>query len=87
LLDDDAAAEARSLGLALRLAYTLCGGALDLLDQVSLNREGNALVLELPARGSLFVGEAVQRRLDALGRALGLATRTERRLSPTPVLA
>jgi exopolyphosphatase/guanosine-5'-triphosphate,3'-diphosphate pyrophosphatase len=87
LLDETAAAEARSLGLALRLAYTLCGGALDLLDQVLLDREGNALVLELPATGSLFVGEAVQRRLDALGRALGLATRTERRRSPTPVLA
>jgi exopolyphosphatase/guanosine-5'-triphosphate,3'-diphosphate pyrophosphatase len=87
LLDEDAASEARSLGLALRLAYTLCGGALDLLDQALLDREGNALVLELPASGSVFVGEAVQRRLDALGRALGLATRTERRLSPTPVLA
>src|SRR6266513_2812819 len=87
LLDDDAAAEARSLGLALRLAYTLCGGALDLLDQVLLDAKSNTLVLELPASGGLFVGEAVQRRLDALGRALGLATRTERRLSPTPVLA
>ncbi|MGA8399618.1 MAG: Ppx/GppA family phosphatase, partial [Stellaceae bacterium] len=31
LLDDREAAEARSLGLALRLAYTLCGGALNLL--------------------------------------------------------
>lgn len=87
LLDADAAAEARALGLALRLAYTLCGGALNLLDQVSLGRDGNALVLELPATGSLFVGEAVQRRLDALGRAVGLATRTERRLNPMPVLA
>src|SRR5256885_1288654 len=87
LLDDDAAAEARSLGLALRLAYTLCGGALDLLDQVLLDAKSNALVLELPASGGLFVGEAVQRRLDALGRAMGLATRTERPLNPTPVLA
>jgi exopolyphosphatase/guanosine-5'-triphosphate,3'-diphosphate pyrophosphatase len=87
LLDEAAAAEARSLGLALRLAYTLCGGALDLLDQVLLDREGESLILELPASGSLFVGEAVQRRLDALGRALGLATLTERRPSPTPVLA
>ena len=87
LLDEATAAEARALGLALRLAYTLCGGALDLLDHVLLDREGESLVLELPATGSLFVGEAVQRRLDALGRALGLATLTERRRSPTPVLA
>ena len=87
MLDEAAADEARCLGLALRLAYTLCGGALDLLDQVLLDRENDTLVLELPATGSLFIGEAVQRRLDALGRALGLATRTERRRSPTPVLA
>jgi exopolyphosphatase/guanosine-5'-triphosphate,3'-diphosphate pyrophosphatase len=82
LLDDSAAAEARILGLALRLAYTLCGGALGLLDQVRLRREGDGVVLELPASGSLFIGEAVQRRLDALGRALGVATRTLRRRSP-----
>jgi exopolyphosphatase / guanosine-5'-triphosphate,3'-diphosphate pyrophosphatase len=87
LLDEGAATEARCLGLALRLAYTLCGGALDLLDQVLLDREDDTLVLELPATGSLFVGEAVQRRLDALGRVLELTTRTERRRSPTPVLA
>jgi exopolyphosphatase / guanosine-5'-triphosphate,3'-diphosphate pyrophosphatase len=87
LLDEGAAAEARCLGLALRLAYTLCGGALDLLDQVLLDREAGTLILELPATGSLFVGEAVQRRLEALGRALELTTRTERRRSPTPVLA
>ena len=87
LLDEATAGEARALGLALRLAYTLCGGALDLLDQVLLDLERDTLILELPRSGSLFVGEAVQRRLDALGRALGLATRTERRRSPTPALA
>ena len=36
LLGEDEAADARALGLALRLAYTLCGGALQLLDQVRL---------------------------------------------------
>ena len=87
LLEDDAAAEARRLGLALRLAYTLCGGALELLEQVRLRRQDEGVVLELPATGSLFVGEAVQRRLDALGRSLGLATRTLRRRSPSRVLA
>ena len=55
---------------------------------VQLRRDGEAgLVLELPASGSLFIGEAVQRRLDALGRALGLATRTARRRSPAAALA
>jgi exopolyphosphatase/guanosine-5'-triphosphate,3'-diphosphate pyrophosphatase len=87
LLDDPATGEARCLGLALRLAYTLCGGALELLDQVGLAREASGLVLELPATGSLFTGEAVQRRLDALGRAFGLATRTVRRRAASPALA
>lgn len=82
LLDDSAAAEARALGLALRLAYTLCGGALELLDQVRLRREANGVALELPPTGSLFVGEAVQRRLDALGRAIGVM-RTLHRAEPT----
>jgi exopolyphosphatase/guanosine-5'-triphosphate,3'-diphosphate pyrophosphatase len=87
LIDDAAASEARCLGLALRLAYTLCGGALELLNQVGLARETSGLVLELPPTGSLFTGEAVQRRFDALGRALGLGTRTVRRRSPSPALA
>ncbi len=87
LLADGAAGEARRLGLALRLAYTLCGGALELLDQVRVERETHGIVLELPATGSLFTGEAVQRRLDALGRAFGLSTRTVRRRSPSPALA
>jgi exopolyphosphatase/guanosine-5'-triphosphate,3'-diphosphate pyrophosphatase len=86
LLDDRAAADARALGLGLRLAYTLSGGALELLDQVQLTREPTGIALELPPTGSLFVGEAVQRRLDALGRALGLPARTVRRRSPSPAL-
>jgi exopolyphosphatase / guanosine-5'-triphosphate,3'-diphosphate pyrophosphatase len=87
LLEDREAAEARSLGLALRLAYTLCGGALDLLSDVRLSRGGNTLTLELPAGGSLFQGEAVERRLAALGRALGLDTQTTRRRARRPALA
>jgi exopolyphosphatase/guanosine-5'-triphosphate,3'-diphosphate pyrophosphatase len=79
LLGEDEAAEARALGLALRLAYTLCGGALTLLDQVRLTRDANGIALELPPTGSLFAGETVTRRLDALGRALGLPARTVRR--------
>ena len=87
LLDDREAAAARSLGLALRLAYTLCGGALELLSDVRLSRGGGTLTLELPASGSLFQGEAVERRLAALGRALGLATQTQRRRERRAALA
>ena len=87
LLSDDDAAEARRLGLALRLAYTLCGGALDLLSEVELSRDDSELVLELPASGSLFQGEAVERRLAALGRALGLMPQTVRRRARKPAMA
>jgi hypothetical protein len=58
-----------------------------LLDQVPLAREATGITLELPPTGNLFVGEAVQRRLDALGRALGLTAHAQRRRSPSPALA
>ena len=79
LLDERAAAEVRTLGLALRLAYTLCGGTIDLLSEVWLGREGDSLVLEIPPTGSLFVGETVQRRLDVLARWLGATPVVRRR--------
>jgi exopolyphosphatase / guanosine-5'-triphosphate,3'-diphosphate pyrophosphatase len=70
LIEPGAAGELRVLGLALRLAYTLCGGAVQLLSETLIGRDGGSLVLQVPA-GGLFGGETVQRRLDALGRALG----------------
>ena len=79
LLDERAAAEVRTLGLALRLAYTLCGGTIDLLSEAWLGREVDSLVLEIPSTGSLFVGETVQRRLDVLARSLGTTPLVRRR--------
>ena len=82
LLDERLAVEVRTLGLALRLAYTLCGGLVDLLSEVRLGREGDELVLEVPSADNLFLGETVQRRLDALARSLGMSgivRRCERR--------
>jgi len=71
LLEERAAGEVHTLGLALRLAHTLCGGTIDLLSEAWLGREAGSLVLEIPSVGSLFLGETVQRRLDALARSLG----------------
>jgi exopolyphosphatase / guanosine-5'-triphosphate,3'-diphosphate pyrophosphatase len=79
LLDERSAEEVRTLGLALRLAYTLCGGTTDLLSEVWLFREGNRLVLEIPPAGSLFEGETVQRRFDALARSMGAVPVIRRR--------
>jgi exopolyphosphatase / guanosine-5'-triphosphate,3'-diphosphate pyrophosphatase len=78
LLDERDAAEVRTLGLALRLAYTLCGGTADLLSEVRLGREGDELVLEVPPADNLFLGETVQRRLDALARSLGMSAMVRR---------
>ncbi|MBV8937609.1 MAG: Ppx/GppA family phosphatase [Alphaproteobacteria bacterium] len=73
LLDERATREARTLGLALRLAYTLCAGTMELLSELKLGRSGETLTLNVRSDSSLFVGETVQRRLDAVARSLGLA--------------
>jgi exopolyphosphatase/guanosine-5'-triphosphate,3'-diphosphate pyrophosphatase len=75
LLDDRSAQEARTLGLALRLAYTLCADKLDLLSEVRLSRTSDTLILNYSATSNLLRGEAVEHRLEALGRALVLPTR------------
>jgi exopolyphosphatase / guanosine-5'-triphosphate,3'-diphosphate pyrophosphatase len=84
LLDAQAAAELRTLGLALRLAYTVSGGVIELLADTRLGREGNSLVLEVPQTDDLFGGETVQRRLDAVARSLGLSGLLRRR-RPRPL--
>jgi exopolyphosphatase / guanosine-5'-triphosphate,3'-diphosphate pyrophosphatase len=84
LLDERAASEVRTLGLALRLAYTLCGGTVELLSEVRLGRESDEVVLEVPATDNLFLGETVQRRYDALARSLGVTPVVKRRAMGKP---
>jgi exopolyphosphatase/guanosine-5'-triphosphate,3'-diphosphate pyrophosphatase len=79
LLDERGVQEARTLGLALRLAYTLCAGTIELLSEVRLDRTGTRLVLEVPSRSSLFGGETVQRRLDAVARSIGATSMLRQR--------
>jgi exopolyphosphatase/guanosine-5'-triphosphate,3'-diphosphate pyrophosphatase len=79
LLDERATSEARTLGLALRLAYTLCAGSIELLAELGLGRSGNTLTLDVPSESSLFVGETVQRRLDAVARSLSMTPVIRRR--------
>jgi exopolyphosphatase/guanosine-5'-triphosphate,3'-diphosphate pyrophosphatase len=79
LLDERATDEARTLGLALRLAYTLCAGSIELLAALRLSHSGNTLALDVPSESSLFVGETVQRRLDAVARSLSLSPVIRRR--------
>jgi exopolyphosphatase/guanosine-5'-triphosphate,3'-diphosphate pyrophosphatase len=71
LLSEDATAEARTLGLALRLGYTLSGGAPGIVARTSLDMVDRELVVTVPEDLAPLVGESVQRRLDALSRQLG----------------
>ncbi len=65
------------LGAAFRLAFTLCGGVPALLAETALERRGRHLVLRLHEGAGVFVGESVQRRLDALAAPLGLDAAVE----------
>lgn len=72
LLDEEDLAQARAVGLAIRLAYTLSGGMGALLHPFRLARQDRRLVLTGSASLMHLVGEAVERRLGALAKALDL---------------
>lgn len=61
-----------ALGLALRLAHTISGGAPGLLPQTQFQIERDRLILVLPADSAVFVSDAVERRFRTLARALRL---------------
>jgi exopolyphosphatase/guanosine-5'-triphosphate,3'-diphosphate pyrophosphatase len=65
------------LGMALRLAYTLCGGTVELLAGTSLARDQDRLTLRLMPGTGVFAGDAVMRRLERLAQAAGLEANTE----------
>ena len=71
LIDAEGAERARLLGLALRLGHTITGGAPGVLGKFSLHLPEGELVLALSRRDQALMGEAVERRLDALAHALG----------------
>lgn len=83
LLEDDALRRARAVGQAFRLAYTLTGGAPGLIHDTGLALENGRVVLSIPEHTAIYTGEAVQRRLEALGRTMGSATAL-RTKTPTP---
>ena len=71
LLDADGRKHAIAFGMALRLAYSMSGGgAISLLKSAALRLDPDRLVLTLPAGSEALYGEAVKRRLEALGRGL-----------------
>ena len=78
LLDLHAARRAETLGVALRLAYTLSAGTPQLLAGTQLTIAPGRLILGLSEANGVFAGEAVLRRLDRLAQMLGLEAETER---------
>lgn len=76
LLDAASIARAELLGGALRLAYTLSAGTMDLLAGATVRLEPGRVVLRLDGPG-VFAGEGVQRRLDRLASRLGLSAVVE----------
>lgn len=72
LLSRRMVARAIQLGLALRLAYTVCAGTEILLDKCHLVVENNILVLSLGSGGVRVPRSALKRRLERLAQALDL---------------
>lgn len=74
LLSPDRATQAHTLGLALRLAYALSGGAPSLMERCRLDLSARTIGVSVdsgPDEG-IGLGEAVTRRLDALAKQMGL---------------
>ncbi len=72
LLDEDRAARARALGLALRLGHTISAGAPKLVTGFRLQPAGNTLNLLVPTSKRDLLGESVAKRLGSLAKALSL---------------
>jgi exopolyphosphatase/guanosine-5'-triphosphate,3'-diphosphate pyrophosphatase len=74
LLAEEDVAFAGRVGTTIRLAYALSGGTEHMLGLTTIEKTGTRLTLHLPKGGEALFGEAVQRRLDAAGRAFALST-------------
>ena len=72
LLSKQEKCQAAGVGLAMRLAYTISGGAVSVLQQFVLKRTSKQLLLEGPEGAHLLVGNTVQHRLRVLAENLGL---------------
>lgn len=71
LLSEQQAQRAEVLGNALRLGITVSGGIRDLLARTALQWEGDELHVRLPDDGSVATGDAMEKRLKGLVKALG----------------
>lgn len=64
----------QNVGLALRLAYALSAATPSILRRIRLTASDTRITLHLPRDHNDLLGEAVERRFEALGKALGRST-------------
>ena len=74
MIDESAVVRARTIGLALRLGYTLCGGVTSILREMTFSSDGDCITLALSKKHTDLLSEAVLRRFDSLGKLMGQKT-------------
>ncbi|HEX7820455.1 MAG TPA: Ppx/GppA family phosphatase [Sphingobium sp.] len=70
-------ARAVQWGLAIRLAQRLSGGVASALKRLSVGLDSASLILNVPARDAVLLGEAAERRLRQLAQGMGRGYRIE----------
>ena len=71
LIDEDDQRRANLIGLLLRLGHTISGGVPGILSSTRLSRQGDNLVLTLPASDPVFAPDLADRRYDRLAKLAG----------------
>ncbi len=74
-LDDDDVRDARALGQALRLGYTIAAGRPEILADSRFERTDPALILQVGDSDIHYFGEVIQKRLGDLAATLDLEPR------------
>lgn len=69
-LSDDDLRDARALGQALRLGYTMSAGRVDIMSASRLSLDDGQVCLDLPDLGRHYTGDRLRRRLVALASTL-----------------
>ena len=78
MLDDEQNDRVRTIGLGMRLAYSLTGGTHGLLDKTKLDKEGSTIVLTVPKEEPVFMSGSYPKRLARLANHLGFNHKIER---------
>lgn len=78
LLAEGDAVWTKTVGATLRLAHTLASGAPHMLNYTKLEIRGGELILSLPEEHDIFLGEAVEKRLQTIAKHINLSSRLER---------